>query len=118
MNIIALARELGKAIQQEESYIKLHEVQDKADADTELQKYIGEFNLKRMQINDDATETVVNTKDGPQLLVEPQFVFRIGWERIKFSFNLSYAYLHEWKVNNDYFLYDPFSVAVGMHFKL
>ena len=42
----------------------------------------------------------------------------IGWERIKFSFNLSYAYLHDWKVNNDYFLYDPFSVAVGMHFKL
>ncbi len=73
---------------------------------------------ERVQINDDATETVVNTKDGPQLLVEPQFVFRIGWERIKFSFNLSYAYLHDWKVNNDYFLYDPFSVAVGMHFKL
>ena len=56
MDIIALARELGKAIQQEESYIKLHEVQDKADADTELQSLIGEFNLKRMSINNEASK--------------------------------------------------------------
>ena len=34
MDIITLARELGKAIQQEESYIRLQEVQTKADADT------------------------------------------------------------------------------------
>ena len=41
MDIITQARDLGKAIQQEESYIKLQEVQAKADADTELQSLIG-----------------------------------------------------------------------------
>lgn len=56
MDIIAKARELGKAIQQEESYIKLQEVQKRADADTELQQLIGEFNLKRMAINNEASK--------------------------------------------------------------
>lgn len=56
MDVIKLARELGHAIQQEESYITLHEVQAKADADTELQSLIGEFNLKRMSINEEASK--------------------------------------------------------------
>lgn len=56
MDVITLARELGRAIQQEESYIKLHEVQALADADAELQSLIGEFNLKRMAINEEASK--------------------------------------------------------------
>ena len=56
MDIIALARELGKAIQKEESFVNLQEVQKKADADTELQALIGEFNLKRMAINNEASQ--------------------------------------------------------------
>ena len=56
MDVITLARELGRAIQQEESYKKLHEVQAQADADTELQSLIGEFNLKRMNINQEASK--------------------------------------------------------------
>ncbi len=57
MDIISKARELGKLLQQEESYIKLSEVQAKADADTELQSLIGEFNLKRMAINNEASKS-------------------------------------------------------------
>lgn len=56
MDIIEKARELGKLIQQEETYIKLHEAQEKADADTELQDLIGEFNLKRISINNEASK--------------------------------------------------------------
>ena len=56
MDVITLARELGRAIQQEESYKKLHEVQAQADADAELQALIGEFNLKRMNINQEASK--------------------------------------------------------------
>ncbi len=56
MDIISQARALGEAIQKEETYIKLHEVQTKADADTELQNLIGEFNLKRMSINNEASK--------------------------------------------------------------
>jgi cell fate (sporulation/competence/biofilm development) regulator YlbF (YheA/YmcA/DUF963 family) len=56
MDIITKARELGKLLQQEESYIKLQEAQTKADADTDLQSFIGEFNLKRMAINNEASK--------------------------------------------------------------
>ena len=75
MNIIALARELGKAIQQEESYIKLHEVQDKADADTELQSLIGEFNLKRMSINNEASKKERDQDKLSQLNTEMREVY-------------------------------------------
>lgn len=56
MDIIEKSRELGKLIQQEESYKALHEVQLKADADTDLQNLIGEFNMKRMSINNEAAK--------------------------------------------------------------
>ncbi|MEE0914215.1 MAG: YlbF family regulator [Ruminococcus sp.] len=64
MDIITKARELGKALQQEESYIKLMEAQKTADADTELQSLIGEFNLKRMAINNEASK---NDRDQDKL---------------------------------------------------
>lgn len=56
MDIISKARELGKLIQQEESYIALQAAQTKADADMELQRLIGDFNLKRMAINNEASK--------------------------------------------------------------
>ena len=56
MDVIALTRELGKAIQQEEAFLKWQEAQKTADADAELQDLIGEFNLKRMIINDEAAK--------------------------------------------------------------
>lgn len=56
MDIIEQARELGKSLQQEDSYIRLQSVQAKADADAELQSLIGEFNLKRMSINNEASK--------------------------------------------------------------
>ena len=46
MDIIEKARELGKMLQQEESYKKLQLAQADADADMELQNAIGEFNMK------------------------------------------------------------------------
>ncbi len=56
MDTISLARELGKAIQQEEAYIKLHQVQAQADADADLQNLIGQFNIKRLSINEEASK--------------------------------------------------------------
>ena len=56
MDIIEKARELGKLIQQEESYIALQKAQADADADMDLQNLIGDFNMKRMSINNEATK--------------------------------------------------------------
>ena len=51
MNVIELARELGKAIQADERYIAYHQARLTNDADEELQNLINEFNLSRMQLN-------------------------------------------------------------------
>ena len=56
MDIIEKARELGKLIQQEESYIALQTAQADADADMDLQNLIGDFNMKRMSINNEASK--------------------------------------------------------------
>mgnify|MGYP003555222330 FL=1 len=56
MDIIEKARELGKLIQREESYIALQKAQADADADMELQNLIGDFNMKRMSINNEASK--------------------------------------------------------------
>lgn len=56
MDIIEKARELGKLIQQEESYIALQKAQADADADMDLQNLIGDFNMKKMSINNEASK--------------------------------------------------------------
>ena len=54
MDIIELARELGKAIQQEQAFINMRVACQQSDEDEEMQNMIGEFNLKRMAINNEA----------------------------------------------------------------
>lgn len=51
MDVISMARELGKAIQQDESYIRLTRCAQLNDEDKELQDLIGQFNLKRVDLN-------------------------------------------------------------------
>lgn len=64
MDIIEMTRELGKLIQQEESYVKMKNAEKSADADTELQELIKDFNLKRLNIN---VETQKVDKDGEKI---------------------------------------------------
>ena len=54
MDIIEMTRELGKKLQAEESYIAMRTAQQVCDEDEGLQNLIGEFNLKRMAINNEA----------------------------------------------------------------
>lgn len=53
MDIIELARELGKAIQQDQAFINMRLACQQSDEDEALQNMIGEFNLKRMAINNE-----------------------------------------------------------------
>lgn len=50
MDVIELARQLGKAIQEDERYIAYAEASRKNDEDEELQNLIGEFNLIRQNL--------------------------------------------------------------------
>ena len=50
MDVIAMARELGKALQQEDAYIAYNLTKQNADRDPQLQDGIGAFNLKKMEL--------------------------------------------------------------------
>ena len=54
--ILEQAKELGREIQKDERFLKLKAAGEAADADGELQGLIGEFNLKRMAINEEAAK--------------------------------------------------------------
>lgn len=56
MDTIELAREIGKALQQEDCFVKLQIAKQQSDEDQQLQQMIGEFNLKRMAINNEASK--------------------------------------------------------------
>nr|WP_319488221.1 YlbF family regulator [uncultured Caproiciproducens sp.] len=54
MDIISLAREIGKEIQKDQRYLSMQLAKQNSDDDQKLQDSIGEFNLKRMAINNEA----------------------------------------------------------------
>ncbi len=56
MNTIEMTRELGKLLQQEEAYKNYHAARIRNDEDEALQDMIGEFNLKRVAINQEVSK--------------------------------------------------------------
>ena len=54
MDMIELARDFGRELQKDERYLAFDAARVASDADEELQALIGEFNLKRMAINNEA----------------------------------------------------------------
>lgn len=50
MDVIEKVRELGKAIQQDERYIRYAKAKLANDTDVDLQNAIGNFNIKRMEL--------------------------------------------------------------------
>ena len=53
MDIIGLAREIGKEIQKDERYLKMRVALQAADEDEKLQDLIGQYNLKRMSLQNE-----------------------------------------------------------------
>lgn len=51
MDVIAMARELGKAIQQDERFIRYAKARLANDSDSALQEAIGQFNIARMELD-------------------------------------------------------------------
>ena len=56
MDMIELARQSGREIQQDETYIKMRLAEQTSEADEKLQELITDFNLKRMAINNEASK--------------------------------------------------------------
>lgn len=57
MDVIALTRELGKAIQADPRYSRFLEAAESYEKDEELQGLVKEFNLCRMQLNQEMSKT-------------------------------------------------------------
>ena len=61
MDVIAMARQLGKALQQNEGYLRLMVAQQQNDADETLQALIGKFNTELNKTDkDQARVTALN----------------------------------------------------------
>ena len=73
--ILQLAKDLGHAMQAEESFMKMRAAQETADADGELQPLIGEFNLKRMAINEEASKEEPDAEKQRALNVEIREIY-------------------------------------------
>ncbi|HNW04404.1 MAG TPA: YlbF family regulator [Oscillospiraceae bacterium] len=56
MDLIEMARELGKKLQEEETYLRLRTAQQAVEDDGQLQDRISEFNLQRAALGQEATK--------------------------------------------------------------
>lgn len=57
MDVITMSRELGKMIQQDTRYDAYQKAKEKNDNDEELQRLIGDFNNKRLELNMEMSKT-------------------------------------------------------------
>lgn len=56
-DLLLMARALGKAMQEDERFIRYEAARQANDGDETLQQLIGEFNLKRISLNTEAGKT-------------------------------------------------------------
>ena len=85
--------------------------------DNSYRKVEGNYNLVFGQVNTGWVNLLGGIFDiGFGLLLQPQFMVRVGWQQVKFSFNVGYAYLSNWHDTYGYFNYEPISVGLGVHF--
>lgn len=65
MDVIEVTRQLGHAIQKDERFVRYAKARLANDADVDLQNAIGEFNIKRMEL-----EKAVSEDDKDEVLVK------------------------------------------------
>lgn len=75
MDLIEITRQLGKALQEDERYQNMRLAQKQSDEDESLQQLIGEFNLKRMAINNEAQKDDRNEETIKRLNEELRAVY-------------------------------------------
>lgn len=75
MDIITMAREMGKEIQKDDRYLNWQIARQNSDSDEELQNLIGEFNLKRMAINNEVSKEDRNEENVKKLNDELRHVY-------------------------------------------
>lgn len=72
---------------------------------------------EKVLLPEDGNESIEENLLGSHYLIEPQLMLRIGGQKVKFSINVSYAYLTDWPTDNNFFNYERFSASLGLHFR-
>ena len=67
MDIINLAREMGKAIQEDQRFLNMQVAKQNSENDEQLNNLIGEFNLKRIAINNESQKSEQDSDKMQQL---------------------------------------------------
>jgi len=75
MDVISSVRELGKAIQADERFIRYAKAKLANDNDTELQASIGEFNIIRMELDREFNEENKNQEKVDELNVKLREIY-------------------------------------------
>lgn len=73
-------------------------------------------NFERNLVKADGQTVFEEKHTDSHVLLQPQFVIRAGWQIVKLSFNLGYAYLTDWPETDNYYNYEHLSVGLGLHF--
>ena len=76
MDVIEMTRALGKAIQEDDRYLAMRLASQGADADVALQGMIGEFNLKKLAISNEASKTERDEEKLQKLNTELRTLYR------------------------------------------
>jgi len=85
MDLIEMARAIGKELQQDDRYLALRLASQSADEDVTLQGMIGEFNLKKLAINNEASKTERDEEKLQELNKELRTLYREIMENPKMA---------------------------------
>ncbi len=85
MDMIQMAREIGKEIQKDPSYISVKAAEQACDEDKELQELIASFNMKRMTLNQEANKADKDEEKIAKLNDE----LRICYDKVMSNENMS-----------------------------
>jgi len=80
MDLIEKAKELGDALMNDEKVKRLQIAMAENDNDFELQKHIGEFNLKRIALNEEAEKNDKNNEKIKILEQELKAIYQLVME--------------------------------------
>jgi len=72
-------------------------------------------NLNKIEVLTDGTEVIAESHTDGHALIEPQMMVRFGFQRLKFTVNVAYAYLSGWPKENNYFNYERFGLGLGVN---
>ncbi len=75
MDVITMTRELGKLIQKDQRYINYNTTKESNDNDQALQDKIGEFNLKRIDLNNEMGKAEKDTSRISVLDAEIKYLY-------------------------------------------